>query len=194
MGAAQMAVLSLLCLSGGQAYPSGAPTGACVDMIPRHMGVEPQTSPPPYTLLTNANEFSPGAPITVTIVGPAYRGVLLEARTPGDTTALGSWQMPPPDTRFLECSGNPQGAVTHANTNVKGNSTVFSWTPPNTIRPIYFMATVAQQRTVYWLDVRSSALFRASPRLGLAAGTGSVTPGRTLLSSALCWLFYKTLL
>ncbi|XP_072289574.1 putative defense protein Hdd11 [Eucyclogobius newberryi] len=178
-----------------RAYPSGAPTGACEDMMPRHMGVQPQTSPAPYAVLADRVAFSPGGPVTVTIVGPDYRGVLLEARTPGDTAALGTWLLPPPDTRFLECSGNPQGAVTHANTNVKGNSTVFSWTPPDTARPIYFMATVAQQRTVYWLNVRSSALFRAkAPGLGLASGTEGVAPGGTLLSAALCWLLCKTLL
>ena len=38
----------------------------------------------------------------VTITGPEYRGVLLEARTLSSTNTLGSWQLPPPDTRFLE--------------------------------------------------------------------------------------------
>uniref|UniRef100_A0A8C6WRN0 Si:dkey-251i10.2 n=1 Tax=Neogobius melanostomus TaxID=47308 RepID=A0A8C6WRN0_9GOBI len=139
--------LSLTNLGWTRAYPNGAPTGACEDMMPRHMGVQPQTSPPPYTLDHSWTRL---------------QRVLLEARNPGDTTALGTWQMPPPDTRFLECSGNPQGAVTHANTNLKGNSTVYSWIPPDTVTPVYFMATVAQQRTVYWLNVQSSALFRGT--------------------------------
>lgn len=38
----------------------------------------------------------------VTIVGPKYRGVLLEARTGGGLNALGTWQRPPPDTKFLQ--------------------------------------------------------------------------------------------
>ncbi|KAJ0067950.1 hypothetical protein NL108_012679 [Boleophthalmus pectinirostris] len=178
-----------------RAYPSGAPTGACEDMMPRHMGVTPQTSRPPYTLLTDAAVYSPGKPITVTIVGPDYRGLLLEARAPGRLSALGTWQLPPPDTRFLECSGNSRGAVTHANINLKGNSTVFSWRPPDTTGPVYFMATVAEQRTVFWLNIRSGLLFRAPVSgLGLASATKGVAPEVPLLSAALCWIVCKTLL
>ncbi|XP_041854706.1 putative defense protein 3 [Melanotaenia boesemani] len=144
-------------LSFVDAYPNGAPTGACEDMLPRH-GVLPQPSPAPYILLTNMKTFQPGKPITVTIIGPAYRGVLLEARTDGNTNALGSWVLPPPDTKFLQCSGNPKGAVTHANTNLKGNTTVYNWIPPSTMSPVYFIATVAQQRTVFWVNVTSTTL------------------------------------
>uniref|UniRef100_A0A3B4ZYQ6 Si:dkey-251i10.2 n=1 Tax=Stegastes partitus TaxID=144197 RepID=A0A3B4ZYQ6_9TELE len=151
-------LLQVLCFVSG--YPSGAPTGACEDMIPRHTGILPQPSPAPYTLLTNTKTFEPGKPITVTISGPEYRGVLLEARTDGSTNALGSWLSPPPDTKFLECSGNPQGAVTHSNTNVKSSNTVYSWMPPNSTSPVHFMATVAQQRAVFWVNVRSSTLSR----------------------------------
>ncbi|XP_047448276.1 putative defense protein 3 [Mugil cephalus] len=156
------------CVTG---YPNGAPTGACEDMLPRHIGVLPQPSPAPYVLLTNARTFQPGEPITVTITGPEYRGVLLEARTGGSTNALGSWRFPPPDTKFLECTGNPQGAITHSNTNLKGNTTVYSWIPSNSASPVYFMATVAQQRTVFWVNVRSAPLSRGKPAgLGLAVG------------------------
>lgn len=55
-------VLQALCFVSG--YPSGAPTGACEDMMPRHAGVLPQPSPAPYTLLTNVRTFQPGKPIT----------------------------------------------------------------------------------------------------------------------------------
>ncbi|KAG7489812.1 hypothetical protein JOB18_020810 [Solea senegalensis] len=156
-------VLALGVLGLVSGYPSGAPTGACEDMIPRHTGVKPQHSPAPYILLTNSKTFNPGKPITVTITGPEYRGVLLEARTKGSTEALGTWMLPPPDTKFLQCSGNPQGAVTHSNTNVKGNTTVYRWTPSNTTSPIYFMATIAQQRTVFWINVKSVTLTRGKP-------------------------------
>ncbi|KAM6944675.1 putative defense protein 3 [Lycodopsis pacificus] len=121
--------LQTLCFVGG--YPSGAPTGACEDTLP-------QPSPAPYALLTNTRTFQPGEAITVIIAGPEYRGVLLGARTDGSTDALGSWQIPPPDTRLLQCTGNLQGAVTHSNTNLKGNTAVYSWIPPNTSH-IYFM-------------------------------------------------------
>ncbi|KAM9744460.1 putative defense protein 3 [Menidia menidia] len=151
-------ILQVLCLVN--AYPNGAPTGACEDMLPRHMGILPQSSPAPYTLLSNMRTYRPGTPITVTIIGPAYRGVLLEARTLGVFYALGYWMFPPPDTKLLQCAGHPNRAVTHANTNLKGNSTVYLWMPPDITSPVYFIATVAQQRTVFWVDVRSTILTR----------------------------------
>lgn len=55
-------VLQVFCLAAG--YPSGAPTGACEDMMPRHTGVLPQPSPAPFALLTNTKTFQPGKPIT----------------------------------------------------------------------------------------------------------------------------------
>ncbi|AWP07213.1 putative defense protein Hdd11 [Scophthalmus maximus] len=160
------ALLALQVLSLSSGYPNGAPTGACEDMMPRHAGVQPQPSPAPYVVLTNSKTFQPGQPVTVTITGPEYRGVLLEARTKGSNNALGNWNNPPPDTKFLECTGNPQGAVTHSNTNLKGNATVYRWMPPNSTNPVYFMATVAQQRAVYWINVRSNPLTRGRSTAG----------------------------
>ncbi|KAM9858622.1 putative defense protein 3 [Aulostomus maculatus] len=163
-------LLQVLCLVEG--YPTGAPTSACANTIPQHVGVQPQPSPAPYTLLTNTRVYQPGQPITVTIIGPAYRSVLLEARSGSSTNALGSWQHPPPDTKFLECSGNAQGAVTHSNTNLKGNTTVYSWMPPDSTSPVYFMATVAQQHSVYWINMRSNTLTRGTSG-GLRLATGA---------------------
>ncbi|XP_040898842.1 putative defense protein Hdd11 [Toxotes jaculatrix] len=185
--------LQVLCFASG--YPTGAPTGACEDMLPRHAGVQPQPSPAPYSVLTNTRMFQPGKPITVTITGPEYRGVLLEARTGSSTNALGSWQLPPPDTRFLECTGNPQGAVTHSNTNLKGNTTVYRWIPPNSTSPVYFMATVAQQRTVFWVNVKSTTLTREKPvGLGLATGAGAGrAEEKPLLLLVICFLMLQVL-
>ncbi|XP_046899197.1 putative defense protein 3 [Hypomesus transpacificus] len=164
-----LVILHAVCLVAG--FPNGAPTSACEDMMPRHAGVQPQPTRAPYAILTNSKTFQPGQPITVIIYGPDYRGVLLEARTETSPNALGNWRLPPPDTKFLQCSGNSQGAITHANTNLKGNTTTFSWMPPSTINSVYFMATVAQQRTVYWLNIRSAFLTKgAEEGIGLATG------------------------
>ncbi|XP_051277617.1 putative defense protein Hdd11 [Dicentrarchus labrax] len=185
-------MLQVLCFVGG--YPNGAPTGACEDMMPRHSGVLPQPSAAPYTLLTNTRTFQPGKPVTVTVTGPEYRGVLLEARRDGSTNALGSWKIPPPDTKFLQCTGNPQGAVTHSNTNLKGNTTVYSWMPPNSTSPVYFMATVAQQRTIYWLNVRSITLTTESPGVSLATGASARMAGeKPLLVLGICFLMLLVL-
>ncbi|XP_034548725.1 putative defense protein 3 [Notolabrus celidotus] len=188
-------LLQVLCYVHG--YPTGAPTGACEDMMPRHSGVQPQPSPVPYAILTNTRTFQPGQAITVTITGPDYRGVLVEARTFGSTNALGSWQLNPPDTKFLQCSGNPQAAVTHSNTNLKGNTTVYSWLPPDSASPIYFMATVAQQRTIYWVDVRSDTLTRGKSQdliwmsTDASSGKAEEKPLHVLIT---CFLMFQVLL
>ncbi|XP_030594084.1 putative defense protein Hdd11 [Archocentrus centrarchus] len=186
-------MLQMFCFVNG--YPDGAPTSACEDMLPRHAGVLPQPSPAPHCLLTSARVFQPGKPITVTIIGPKYRGVLLEARTAGSTSALGKWQNPPPDTKFLQCTGNPRGAITHSNTNHKDNSTVYSWIPPQTTSPIYFMATVAQKRTVFWVNVRSTTLTRGGKsKLGLAVdASAGMAEGKPLLLFVICFLILNIL-
>ncbi|XP_010780361.1 putative defense protein 3 [Notothenia coriiceps] len=188
-----LVMLQMLCLATG--YPNGAPTGACEDMTPRHTGVLPQPSPAPYTLLVNTGTFQQGKAITVTISGPEYRGVLLEARTDGSTNALGSWQHPAPDTKFLQCTGNPQGAITHANTNLKGESTAYSWIPPDSTSPVYFMATVAQQRAVFWVNVRSAVLKRGKPEsLGLATeANAGMAKEKPVLLLGICFLMILVL-
>ncbi|XP_029018370.1 putative defense protein Hdd11 [Betta splendens] len=183
-----VALLLVLRVVGG--FPSGAPASACDSMKPGH-GVPPQSSPAPYRLITSTGTFQPGRPITVTIAGPPYRGVLLEARSGSSTDAVGTWQLPPPDTRFLACAGNPRGAVTHSNTNPKGNGTAFTWTPPDSPAPVYFTATVAQQFSVYWLNVRSSTLSRGAPKgLNLASRAGRAG-GKPLLLLLTCFLLLQ---
>ncbi|NP_001313480.1 uncharacterized protein LOC562682 precursor [Danio rerio] len=164
-------------------YGTGAPTSACGDMIPRH-GVQPQPNPAPYTIQASSTKFQAGIPITVVIKGPDYKGVLLEARSGSDTTALGSWQMPPANTKFLECSGNKQGAITHSNANVKNNSTVYTWVPPATTKNIMFMATVVQQRNVFWVNVMSSSLTPSGGGTALDVNSGAeriITPALIML-------------
>ncbi|XP_041644295.1 putative defense protein 3 isoform X2 [Cheilinus undulatus] len=132
----------------------------------------------------------------MTVRGPDYRGVLLEARMFGSTNALGSWQLPPPDTKFLQCAGNPAGAVTHSNTNPKGNTTVYSWIPPNSAGPIYFVATVAQQRAVYWIGVRSMTLMRGKPErvnLSITDASTRMAEENPLLVHISCFLMFHLL-
>ncbi|KAH1165438.1 hypothetical protein KIL84_022997 [Mauremys mutica] len=109
---------------------SGAPTSACENMMPVHIGVQPQASPAPYEIQVDASSFMNRQPINVQVVGPGYRGLLLEARTFGSIAALGTWQTPANNTKFLQCSGNPKGAITHSNTEFKTNLTTYTWLPP----------------------------------------------------------------
>ncbi|KAK7165417.1 hypothetical protein R3I94_003699 [Phoxinus phoxinus] len=158
MDAVIFGVVVLQVLTCALCFPNGAPASTCVDMMPRHGAIQPQPNPAPYTIQTSSTTLQPGQPITVVIKGPDYAGVLIEARSGSDTAALGTWQTPPSNTKFLLCSENPQGAITHANTNIKNNSTVYTWTPPASAKSIFFMATVAQQRSVFWVNVMSPTL------------------------------------
>ncbi|XP_042334120.1 putative defense protein 2 [Sceloporus undulatus] len=166
---AQWALSSLLgfsvfwtLLSSYHAFPTGAPSAACENMLPLHTGTEPQPSPAPYEFLVNTPSFLNGQPIHVQILGSAYRGLLLEARTFGSPATLGSWQTPPNNTKLLECSGNPNGAVTHSNTNLKTRQTTYTWLPPDTNCPkvVIFEATVAQSHDIYWTNVKSKVIWR----------------------------------
>ncbi|KAL0993968.1 hypothetical protein UPYG_G00116240 [Umbra pygmaea] len=162
--------LLLQVLSPCLGYATGAPTSTCNDMLPRHSGSQPQPTATPYTILTSARTFQAGQPITVTINGPEYTGILLAARSGTSTDDLGSWKSPPVNTKFLKCSGNTQGAITHANTIPKNNATVFTWIPPNNNITVYFKATIAQQRTVYWVNIQSEMLTKGSDGIDLASG------------------------
>ncbi|XP_067296013.1 putative defense protein 3 [Pseudorasbora parva] len=142
-------------------YPSGAPTSTCVDMMPRH-GADPQPNPGPYTIQLNSTVLQSGQAITVVIKGPDYKGLLLEARSESGTNAIGTWQTPPVNTKFLECSGNAQGAITHSNAVLKNNSTVYTWIPPASAKSAFFMATVVQQKVVFWVGVKSSTLTQSA--------------------------------
>uniref|UniRef100_A0AAY4BFL1 Reelin domain-containing protein n=1 Tax=Denticeps clupeoides TaxID=299321 RepID=A0AAY4BFL1_9TELE len=160
MAATLLALLVLQAVSLASAFPGGAPASSCVDMTPRHAGVQPQPDPAPYHILTSSPTFQTGQNVTVVIAGAEYRALLLEARAGTKSAAVGSWSLPPADTKLLQCSGNPYGAITHAGTSIKDGSTTYTWTPPSDTNTVYFIATVAQQRNVFWLNIKSDTLTR----------------------------------
>ncbi|XP_063169652.1 putative defense protein 3 [Candoia aspera] len=150
---------TILCLN--HAFPTGAPASACENMLPLHTGVQPQPVPSPYEVLVSTPSFQNGQLVNVQILGAAYRGLLLEARSFSSTAVLGFWQTPPNDTKFLQCSGNPRGAITHSTTNLK-MSQIYSWLPPPSHCPlvVVFVATVAQSHNIYWTHVKSKVIWR----------------------------------
>ncbi|XP_038632181.1 putative defense protein Hdd11 isoform X2 [Scyliorhinus canicula] len=125
--------LNVLSLSRG--FSTGAPSSVCESMMPRHSGVLPQSSTAPYTIETGTSTYQPGIPKQVQILGPQYRGFILEARKDRSTTPLGSWQDPPENTKLLQCFGNLGAAVTHSSTAPKNSSTTFVWIPPESACP-----------------------------------------------------------
>ncbi|XP_053329860.1 putative defense protein 3 [Spea bombifrons] len=143
-------------------YPNGAPISVCQTMIPGHQGIFPQPNPAPYIFKISSTSYKNGKPIRVQILGPGYRGLLLESRTYDKTMLIGKWVFPPNDTKILQCPENSAGAITHSNTNLKTQSTTYTWMPPEEDCPpiIFFIATVAESHDVYWLGVKSAAIWK----------------------------------
>ncbi|XP_019646033.1 PREDICTED: putative defense protein 1 [Branchiostoma belcheri] len=143
-------------LSLCNAYPNGAPKEACVTMTPGHKyanltSVHPQTTPSPYQVMVASNQYSPGATLKVMIVGPAFQGFLLQARHNGNAGPVGSFSNAPTNTKAVQCTAE-NDSMTHANPNTKQNITL-TWTAPSDARAdIMFIATVAQEKNVFWLN------------------------------------------
>lgn len=49
---------------GTEAYPTGAPPSACLDMIPVGHGVDGQTTTSPYSISMDMASYSPGGIVT----------------------------------------------------------------------------------------------------------------------------------
>ncbi|XP_069746553.1 putative defense protein isoform X2 [Narcine bancroftii] len=148
--------LLALCLPLAAALSDGAPLGACSKMTPFHNGVSGQTGPSPHKLnVTRLN-----GSVQVTIMGPDYRGLLLQAKKPGDSVSFGNWSIPPSNTKTIACFNKENSAITHSNTNPKNRNVVYTWNPPPSkdCVKVEFVATVAQSREIYWVNLKSDEM------------------------------------
>ncbi|XP_078700848.1 putative defense protein 3 [Branchiostoma floridae x Branchiostoma belcheri] len=168
------------------AFGSGAPATACVTMHPGHMlnataAVVPQTSASPYSIVVEGNKYTPGSTFSVQIVGPVFRGFLLQARQPGSTTPVGTFSNAPNNTKTTTCT-TTDSSMTHANTNAKQNITL-TWNAPSTgVGNVQFVATVAEMKVTYWMDITSAQVAQ-----GTASGASFAKPTFYLIM-ALCLL------
>ncbi|XP_078578458.1 putative ferric-chelate reductase 1 [Branchiostoma floridae x Branchiostoma japonicum] len=158
-------VLVLCGVGGGEGYGNGAPLEACVTMMPGHFGTSAQISPNPYSLVT-PSQYVPGQSITVQITGADFQGFLIQARKIGTTTSIGVFTSLPSTVRTNDCPNTvARGAnsATHNSQAVKRDLTL-TWTPPTDAGhgTVEFVATVAEQKTVYWIGLKSSQLTEAS--------------------------------
>ncbi|XP_078620078.1 putative defense protein 3 [Branchiostoma floridae x Branchiostoma japonicum] len=143
---------------------SGAPTSACTSMSPGHLNngtaVTAQSSASPYSIVVG-DKYTPGRTLSVQIVGPVFKGFLLQARRPGMTSPVGTFSSPPTDTKAIQCTA-ADSSMTHANTNPKQNLTL-TWTAPSTgVGNVQFVATVAEEKVTYWMNIQSRQVRQAS--------------------------------
>ncbi|XP_049869367.1 putative defense protein Hdd11 [Pectinophora gossypiella] len=154
-------VVALAMAVCAEAYSSGAPESACVDMIPRHP-VSPQQTPAPYIITTSAKTVKSGNPIEVVISGKeesnTIGGLLLQARQ--GNKPVGTFTVLPNDpfAKPLNC-GSPGNAVTHKKHELSAEKQTlkFLWTAPKDFDDeIKFRATVAHNGAVFWVGLESA--------------------------------------
>ncbi len=87
---AKVILIGLMTVVAANAYSSGAPDKACIDMAPKHSGgsIKPQTSIAPYEVKLSKNELRSGDTVDVTIHGfkrsDTIQGFMVQGRV-GDT-------------------------------------------------------------------------------------------------------------
>nr|Q0Q028.1 RecName: Full=Putative defense protein 3; Short=DFP-3; Flags: Precursor [Antheraea mylitta]ABG72706.1 putative defense protein [Antheraea mylitta] len=149
-----VAVVSALALTS--AYPTGAPSSTCVSMRPGHLA-DPQPLPAPYTISTPVNTMKAGDSIEVTISGNTpddfFRGILLQARQ-GDNI-VGKWTVKDDFSKLLDC-GEPDNAVTHANS-VDKTTVSYIWTAPEDfVGDVVFLVTIVKVYETFWVAIPSA--------------------------------------
>lgn len=150
-------------------YSSGAPPGACEDQLPRHESIVPQSSAPPYLILTSSAQVRQGDTLNVTIGSPAgapvpIGGFLLQAREIQNPDAIvGKFvSVPATETHVTTCA-KPNDTVTHSSPADKG-ALSFRWqAPTDFLGGVEFRATVAQSYATFWKGVESPLVEVVTP-------------------------------
>ncbi|CAK1547748.1 unnamed protein product [Leptosia nina] len=164
-------LLGVLCLVKiSTQHGSGAPPGACLDQMPRHSSILPQSSVPPYAISTSSAQVRQGDSINVTIGSPfgapvPIGGFILQARAIQNTEQIiGKFTtVPYPETtQIINCRGE-NDTVTHSTPEDKPPLT-FTWrAPADFLGGVAFRATVAQSYATFWRNVESSLVEVVSP-------------------------------
>ncbi|VVC99469.1 unnamed protein product [Leptidea sinapis] len=144
--------IALALALGSEAYPWGAPTSACKDMIPRH-NAEPQEMPAPYVVTTSSKVVKAGEQIQVTVSGMSpsdtVKGLMMQARA-GEK---------PVGTFNIEDSN--LDTVTHKRHDAKEDkqSITLTWTAPEDFDDVVkFRATIVLTVSKFWVGVESAAV------------------------------------
>ncbi|CAK8695520.1 unnamed protein product [Clavelina lepadiformis] len=120
-----------------------------------------------YSVVTMNSSYKTGDVVRVWIEdnqSTGYRGILLQARRTSGNTPLGRWRNPPANTKLITCA-NENDAITHDNTMVKTTNAVYEWVPSQNYGDIEFVATVAEMRTLFWVQLKTSTLTGGASQL-----------------------------
>ncbi|KAK7099855.1 hypothetical protein V1264_022902 [Littorina saxatilis] len=168
------------------AYSSGAPSSACVTMLPIH-GPIAQQVPSPYVVNVSSVEVLPSGTVTVTISGDDFKGFMVTAYS--SDFAVGT-MVPLNNQAKVVCNAL---SITHTGSALKPNVT-FQWTAPGDMFEgtlINFKATIVKERVIFWTGILSAeplVYVETSPDLPQSGGTSNSTttndPGSVLLPTA----------
>ncbi|CAH0598361.1 unnamed protein product [Chrysodeixis includens] len=163
-------VLLVLLAQRTEQYGSGAPSTACTDQLPRHESIAPQTSTPPYLILTSSAQVRQGDTIQVTVGSPAgaplpIGGFIMQARSiQNPDIIVGKFvSVPDPASTHMTTCTNENDTVTHSSPADKPAMT-FQWQAPNDfLGGVEFRATVAQSYATFWKNVESPLVEVVTP-------------------------------
>ncbi|XP_034635968.1 putative ferric-chelate reductase 1 [Trachemys scripta elegans] len=145
-------------------FPDGKISPACDSMLPSHGNFVSQTTSAPYRISISSTSFDPGNKITVTLQGidnSTFKGFLLQARAVSGDGIVGTFQIIDPNTQGLLCNQVQNSSVSHTDRNSKKNVTAI-WVAPSGTGNVQFRATVVQNVSVFWTNVRSQTLVSSS--------------------------------
>ncbi|XP_058621268.1 putative ferric-chelate reductase 1 isoform X2 [Onychostoma macrolepis] len=139
-------------------YSNGKVEVACGDMTPQH-GHDPSTKHPPFKIIADKSQFSPGEEIKVTLSMASlegkhyFKGFLIEARNAGNLTEnVGSFKLINPNTsQLLTCDSKEGSAVSHTDESHKTEVQVIWVAPSDSPSSVQFLVTVAQGYKEYWV-------------------------------------------
>ncbi|XP_030429731.1 putative ferric-chelate reductase 1 isoform X2 [Gopherus evgoodei] len=153
-------------------FPDGKINAACDSMLPSHGNFVSQTTAAPYRISISSSSFDPGNKITVTLQGidsSTFKGFLLQARAVSGDGIVGTFQIIDPNTQGLLCNQVENSSMSHTNRNSKQNVTTI-WVAPSGTGNVQFRATVVQNVSVFWADVRSQILVSSSSSVDSTSG------------------------
>ncbi|XP_038218052.1 putative ferric-chelate reductase 1 homolog isoform X1 [Zerene cesonia] len=179
-------ILTVLCLVRiSFQHGSGAPPGACIDQMPRHSGILPQSSVPPYSIITSASQVKQGDSLNVTIGSPfgapvPIGGFIVQARAIQNPEQIVGKFLTVPDpatTQIINCRGD-NDTVTHSTPEDKPPLTFVWQAPKDFLGGVEFKATVAQGYATFWRNVGSPLVEVVTPDTELNPPTTPTTTPR----------------
>ncbi|ESO82064.1 hypothetical protein LOTGIDRAFT_237152 [Lottia gigantea] len=174
-------VIVCLGLQGVLGYPGGAPSSACVFLLPKHgyPPFEAQISPSPFKLVLSSATYSPSQEMevpntllnskvtskkrkkTVAIVSEAspFNGWLLQVRRVDNDMIVGQFIASPKGSRIVSCNGQ-NNSITHSNSHMFPNTTLRNkWiAPQEDVGNLILTGTVLKDYSTFWGPLESNEI------------------------------------